>query len=254
MAHSRSREQSLRYGQPLYLYHSTNGMQSTGLMGTGNFVSLDPGGTSFIHVMDTDFPTDVMLLYSRLFVIGEDGKEVGIDQGIYPHHVVFISPSRFAMDDILSCNGRTMKVPTIPTFIGTSAEIAENRYTNRNATVDTGYYLPKGEKIAVQIDIVNYKEYDQNIYIVPEIEYIAGKPKGYLDSSEYIISPNTCDSILGVLGGTLVKPPPGVKKFSLNGTDMTFEKDGYIVWSRELYSKRLTLAVTNDIYRRTYAW
>jgi hypothetical protein len=167
-------------------------------------------------------------------MVGEDGKEIGIDNGLYPHHAIFVSPSHFSMDPILSCNGRSIKVPSIPVFVGSAAELADNQYTTQNATINTGFYIPKNEKVFVQIDMVNYKEYDQNIYLVPEIEYFPGKPEGYLDSNMYVISPSTCDSAMGALGGTFVKPPAGVKKFNVNGTDMTFDTDGFIAFSRKL--------------------
>jgi hypothetical protein len=174
-----------------------------------------------------------MYLYSKLFVVDEKGEEIGIDRGIYSHHVVFMPSSRLGAEDFLNCNGRPVLTPQIPAFIGTSAEIFENRFGNANSTINTGFYIPKNDKIFVLVDFVNYKEYDQDVYLVPEVEYLPGKPAGYLDSSEFIVSPNTCDSIMGYNAGSLIRPPPGVEKFVVNGTDITFSKDGYIVWSRK---------------------
>jgi hypothetical protein len=194
---------------------------------------MDPSGTSFNQALDTDFPVDATFVWAKVFVAGEDGKEIGLEEGIYPHHVIFVSPSRFTMDNILSCGGRRLPVPQLAAFLGASAETFANRYTIKDSPVNTGVYIPKGEKIFLQVDIVNSKDYDQNVFLVTELEYLPGKPAGYLDSSQYIISPNSCDSALGVVAGQSIKPPPGVKKFHINGTDMTFTTDGYIVYSRE---------------------
>jgi hypothetical protein len=43
---------------------------------------LDPGGTEFVHLVDTDFPTDITVLYTRLGILGEDGKIINIDKGL----------------------------------------------------------------------------------------------------------------------------------------------------------------------------
>jgi hypothetical protein len=183
--------------------------------------------------MDTDFPTDAMILYTELKVMTEDGNRIDIAKGLYNHHAVFFSTSKTKVGDILSCNGRPMRIPTVPTFMGSAAEELQDYFADPKSKIDTGFYLPKGDKILAQIDIVNYKDYDQNVWLVPEIEYIPGKPPGYLDSEKYTLSPNTCDSPLGAMAGGFIKPPPGAKKWAINGTDMTFTKDGYIVFSRK---------------------
>jgi hypothetical protein len=180
-------------------------------------------------VADSDFPTDITALYTRLEILGEDGKIINIDKGLYPHHAVFASASRFAQNSIVSCNGKPLKVPTIPVIIGAAAETPDEYLTDREGRVNSGFYLPKNGKIAMQIDIVNYKDYDQSIYLVPEIEYLAGKPKHYLDTDKYLLSPGTCDSPQGALSGTSIKPPPGQKKFELAGSEMTLETDGYLI-------------------------
>jgi hypothetical protein len=184
-------------------------------------------------MMDTDFPSDVTVLYTDTRMVGADGKEVGLAEGVYSHHVVFIASSKMDTEKLVSCNGRRLNVPTIPVFAGAAAENVPNSYAIKNATINTGYYLPKGEKIFLDVDVVNSKESDIEIYIESEVEYLLGKAEGYLDSDSFIISPSTCDSAAGVMGGTYVKPPPGQQKFSFKGSDITMEQNGYIVWSRK---------------------
>jgi hypothetical protein len=208
----------------------------TGFFGTGNSPSLDPAGTAYIQLAGDDFPKDATYLFTHLDVVDKDGKGIDIAAGLYPHHAVFFSSGRFAMNSFLSCNGKSIKIPTIPSVVGTAAERADNQYYVKGSKVNTGFYVPKDDKVIMQIDIVNYKDYDQDVYVIPEIEYIPGKQADFLESDNYIISPSTCDSPLGSMGGTFVKPPPGAKQFTLNGTDMTFDQDGYIVWSRKLFS------------------
>lgn len=176
-----------------------------------------------------------MLLYSTLKVYGEDGKELSLDHGLYPHHIIFVSYEKLRMNNLISCKGKPTKIPTFPTFIYSAAELAINTFTLKNSNFNSGFYIPKGDKVFIQGEIVNYKEYDQDIWLVPEIEYIPGKPEGYSDSDLYIISPETCDSKWGVYSGTF-KPKAGATKFNLTGSDMTFENDGTIVWSRKYSS------------------
>jgi hypothetical protein len=183
--------------------------------------------------MDTDFPTDAMILYTELKVLGEDGNRIDFAKGLYNHHAVFFSSSHGLPSDLISCNGKLMVIPPVPTFMGSAAEELQDYFADPKSTIDTGFYLPKGDKVVAQIDIVNYKDFDQNIWLLAEIEYLPGKPAGYLDSDKYTLSPATCDSPLGAMSGSYIKPPPGAKKFAINGTDMTLMKDGYIVFSRK---------------------
>jgi hypothetical protein len=197
-------------------------------------MSLDPAGTSYVQALGDDFPTDSTLLFSTLKVLGKDGKEISIAGGLYPHHVVFFSTSKLGITDYFACNGTAMKTPILPTFIGASAENVNDYFADPKSDINTGYYLPKDDKILFQIDIVNYKDEDQFIFLEPEIEYIPGKAAGYLDTNKFILSPGTCDSAMGALSGAYVKPPPGQKQFSVNGKNsIEINQDGYIVSSRK---------------------
>lgn len=196
-------------------------------------MSLDPAGTSFVQALGEDFPTDSTLLYTTLKVLGEDGKEISIAKGLYPHHVVFFSTSKLGTADYFACKGKAVKTPYLPTFIGAAAENVNDYFADPKSDINTGYYLPKDDKILFQIDVVNYKDHDQFIYLEPEIEYFPGKAAGYLDSDKFILSPGTCDSAMGAFSGTNIRPPPGVKKFAVNGSDIEINRDGYIISSRK---------------------
>ncbi|KAF2674351.1 hypothetical protein BT63DRAFT_449343 [Microthyrium microscopicum] len=200
--------------------------------GTGNFKSMDPGGTSFIQVLDKDFPTEITMIYSKLDIIASDGQPIDIGKGLYAHHAVFASLSKIAQNPVLSCNGKPLNLTTLPTFIGAAGEAPENYFTDVTGKVNSGVHIPKDDKLIMQIDIVNYADQDQEIYLVPEIEYMEGFPPGFAESDRYTLSPGTCDPTRGPNSGQNIQPPEGQKKFEIAGPEMTFEENGHIMYSR----------------------
>jgi hypothetical protein len=79
---------------------------------------------------------------------------------------------------------------------------------------------------------VNYRLEPVRVYNVNELEYIEGKPEGFLETTVQHFTVGQCDGFSGLIGA-ITKAPPGQKKWEIKGKEpMVVVKDGYIVAAR----------------------
>lgn len=73
------------------------------------------------------------------------------------------------------------------------------------------------------------------MYTVSELEYLPGKPTGYVYTQSHVLLLGMCDSG-GGMSATHIRPPSGQSKFTLAGKDeITVTKDGYLVQIYEFH-------------------
>jgi hypothetical protein len=89
----------------------------------------------------------------------------------------------------------------------------------------TGYYIGNDRKMLNMLDVVNYNNVERTIYAYSEIEFLPGKPEGYIDAGLQLLNPGLCGGEQGVA----IHVPKGVQKFHVNSTGIVAATDGYIV-------------------------
>jgi len=132
--------------------------------------------------------------------------------------------------------------------MGAGSEDIDDVYstTTGNSEVKAGYYIGKNDVITFGMDVVNYQDRERTLYIVSEMEYIPGKPEGYIHAQSRIVPMGVCDGGLGVLAAVNVRPPVGEKKFILEGKkDIEIIQDGYLTYTAgHLHDGGLKMVVT----------
>jgi hypothetical protein len=129
-------------------------------------------------------------------------------------------------------SGKPGRNSPVSVFFGGATEFSVNRYGSVNGSMKTGYYLGKDRRLMKWLDAVNYNNVDRTVYIYNELEFLPGKPEGYIDSGIQLIDPGMC----GGSQGTIIHPPKGVQKFKVNSTGIVAASDGYIS-SMSMYTK-----------------
>lgn len=183
---------------------------------------MDAGGTSYLSLVDVDFPKDITALEASSRVVDENFKHVTIEQGIYDHHTVFLNVAPSSSP--YACKGAKAKSVPLSVFMAGAAEDGHVVFATPSSNIKSGFYLAEKRRLVNMIDIVNYNKEDRNVYTESEIEYLPGKQPGYLNTAVATIDPGTC----GGQGGADVHPPVGQKTFQVNGTGIVVAKNGYI--------------------------
>jgi len=112
--------------------------------------------------------------------------------------------------------------------MGATEEKAFSIFNTPDYKFDGGYYLSPEDKVMVTSELVNYSNNTYTIHSVSEVEYVPGKPEGYMDVVTEVLQVNDCDG--GAIG---LYAPEGKKQFSFNSKNMTAIVDGYILLGRQ---------------------
>jgi hypothetical protein len=155
----------------------------------------------------------------------ENFKRAETSDGIYNHHNVFIDLSKKVPTAYGCESGKASTLLQPAVFVGGATELSLQEYGTTSGDIRTGYYLSKDRKMLNMIDVVNYNNVERTVYTYTEIEYLPGKPAGYIDSNLQLIDPGQC----GGEHGTLIHPPKGIQKFQVNSTGIIAALDGYII-------------------------
>ena len=192
----------------------------------GNSKSLDPMGTGYSYMAGADFPRDVTLLQTFSNVFDESGKKIDVKDGLYNHHNVFFDFSASA-PTMVGCEGKAAVGKTITTsiFMAGATEEGNTRFTSVDGKFNSGFYLGKDDKINMGIDVVNYNNVSRTVYVEADMEYVPGQMKDALPSAQQVINLGMCSGFNGVD----IHPPPGQKKFKLEGSDIVIARDGWMV-------------------------
>jgi hypothetical protein len=216
-----AKRQRITYGP--YKIRASNNKQNP-----GNSFSMDPHGSGYSYSVGNDFPRDVTVLETQSMLVNETFHEATIDDGLYNHHTTFFDMSKFPETWLACGNSPHMAIP-VTVLMGGATGAGNVLYTSADGTHKSGFYVGKDEKLNIAIDVVNYNDRERDVYTVSEIEYLPGKPAGYVHTQSHVLPLGMCDSGSG-LGATQVRPPAGQRKFTLAGkNEITVAKDGYMV-------------------------
>jgi hypothetical protein len=223
-------------------------------------------GTGYMNKMGTDFPRDVTVIDSVVRLMNETFEKAIVEDGLYNHHVVFYDQSKPAPQKWLACNGK--EIPEMPMAIvmGAGSEDPDREYSAKSTdTIKTGFYIGKNDVITNMIDIVNYQERERTVYTVNELEYLPGKPEGYVHAQSRskctllnerwlrganqnvpVIPMGVCDGMGSLMNANSIHPTKGNTKFVLTGkNDVEITKDGYLVGTYgHLHDGGLKMVVT----------
>jgi hypothetical protein len=89
--------------------------------------------------------------------------------------------------------------------------------------------------------VVNYNNEEKTVYIIGEMEYLPGKAAGYLLSSSHTINIGLCTGVNGVD----IRPPPGQKRFTVEGKDIIIARNGYFINTRKDLESAIENPLTN---------
>ena len=96
---------------------------------------------------------------------------------------------------MMVCPGASVaRVPSTPAlFLGGASDDTVQLFTTADGAFKTGYYISPTDTLLMMAEVMNYKPQKQDIYIVAEMEWIEGKPEGYLDTMTLPIGVTECD-------------------------------------------------------------
>jgi hypothetical protein len=161
---------------------------------------------------------------------------------IYNHHVVFIELNKSLKSAFTCDTGAAPRTVAMSILFGGATEVSTTRYGTVGSELKTGYYIGNDRKMLNMFDVVNYNNVERTIYVQSELEYLPGKPEGFVDTGLQLLNPGIC----GGQQGVAIQVPKGAQKFQVNSTGILVASDGYIVsMSKYLRSNTLQALHTN---------
>ncbi|KAF1811598.1 hypothetical protein P152DRAFT_483041 [Eremomyces bilateralis CBS 781.70] len=170
----------------------------------GSF-SMDPNGQSFMSSV-TGVAGPAAVLAGKVGLMYEDGCEANIETGIYTHHILTRATGKKDVPFVGRCPTEDGKPANSSSglssllaglnigsgFIGAGEDNGNepNMYTNSDGTYPSAFNIAAGEKFSAQLDLVNYKETTQKLYITFDIEYLEGSAEN--DATSALLSVTGC--------------------------------------------------------------
>ncbi|KAF2675179.1 hypothetical protein BT63DRAFT_462626 [Microthyrium microscopicum] len=187
---------------------------------TGN-KPMDPNGLGFIKRLSSGVCKDCTVLAGKMNVISENGTVLGVADGVYVHHAVTMDVSKPVTQYITGCTGDP--AAAFNPFIGAGVDDFTQYYTTKDAKFNSGFYV-KDDTFLMQVELVNYKEVKQQVYLQMDMEYMPGKVGN--DASQAVLSATKCGSLdLGF------KPKAG-EAGQIESQDFPVNVDGTVIASR----------------------
>jgi len=198
----------------------------------GNYISQDPQGTSWMGVA-SDFPTDVTILYVRVIIHFADGTPISNANRVYNHHVFLVDNSRVPVAHI-GCAGSPTPILPINSIMGNSAEAMDELASggvNLTTRPVTGIFVGKDHSIMTQLDLVNYNNRTEEVYMTIDLSYVDGKEKGIWHVEQHLIPVGICVALGGGNLSALI-PPTDKKKWTLEDDAFIMQDNGKLVYVR----------------------
>jgi hypothetical protein len=95
---------------------------------------------------------------------------MGVADGVYIHHAVTLDVSKPVKTYITGCGDAA---GNLSPFIGAGVDDFTQFYTTQDAKLPSGYI--KDDTFLMQLELVNYKEVQQKVFIQIDLEYVPGK-------------------------------------------------------------------------------
>jgi hypothetical protein len=179
-----------------------------------------------------DFPTNVTLLFTDHHFEYLDGRRADASNGVYDHHLYHVDFWKKSAP-LLTCPGDYgalfphLYVPGIMT--DSSEDKTTQYFTTADGKFDSGFYIGPEDKILHGAEVLNYNNEAKSVYVVSELEYLEGKPKGFMETMFQPMTAAGCDWNNALSLGGLIYAPKGRTKFSIKSPEQISTRDGYIV-------------------------
>jgi hypothetical protein len=179
-------------------------------------MKLDKNSDIF-SAMITPVCNDCMILAAQADMVFLNGTKADIGSGVYGHHIMTTDIGRSMIRAPVSttCNGISSSFgggskkkrqlgsmfgfPASP-LIAKGGEAFRQIFAALNSTVKSGFYIAKNDAMFMSAEIVNYDPVPKELYLSLDVEYIPGRPSGYLDVGLGGISVQGCAGGLGRSG------------------------------------------------------
>jgi hypothetical protein len=198
----------------------------------GNYISQDPQGTAWMS-HPSDFPTDITILSVHLVTHLADGTPISNANGVYNHHVFVVDSSKAPVAHI-ACAGTPLPIMPINSIMGNSEEaMSELASGGVNPTTRpvTGNYVGKGHVMTIQLDLVNYNNRSEEVYVSMDMSYVNGREKGIWEIAQHLVPVGICAAVNGG-GMAAVTPPEGKKKWTLSDDGFVMQDTGKLLYLR----------------------
>jgi hypothetical protein len=137
---------------------------------------------------------DCIALTGAITLEHPDGSLANLSTGVYNHHVVVLNMGK--TQHMMVCPGSTSpRVPPSPAlFLGGASDDTVTLFTAADGNFKTGYYIKPTDTLVMVLEIMNYSPQKQDVYVVADVEWIEGKPEGYMDTITLPISVGDCNN------------------------------------------------------------
>jgi hypothetical protein len=147
-----------------------------------------------------------MVLAAQATISDRNGLSTNIGSGVYTHHIIMTDRNRKPVPNpvAMKCGQFTvngnMPMGNVSVFLGKGDELDGKVFAAKGEAVKSGFHIDKTDRINFAAEVVNYNDFDKDVYLRLEYEYITGRPSGYLDIGMGAINIGECGQSLKSLG------------------------------------------------------
>lgn len=237
-----------------------------------NPTKMDPNSDSFTSLVK-GLPTEILVLQANSTITYADGTPADVNNGFCKnvtfksawllilgqdnHHLMVMDISKSPMGPIACPDGKATGAPVSP-FFGASEANRDLQFVAPGVDFNGGYYVSSTDKLMFSAELVNYTNQTKQVYAQTEMEYIQGKPPGYIEIGLQVLEVDQCSAppqttqqmaqgFMSKLGGLIsgkapagempmmegmIMVPKDKKKWEMKSKEMTITQDGYILFRR----------------------
>jgi hypothetical protein len=160
---------------------------------------LDKNGDSFNQPLP-GICRDCMFLSGTTYLTYANGSNAGLTEGVYNHHISVWIPTKKTKVPFSCARSRKTKRQVgggMTQLFGSGHDGMARLYSPTDGKIKSGFYIGKSDKIYHSSEFVNYdKDRTQEVYFTAEVEYLPGKPAGYLDAMMGAMNANGCYGVM----------------------------------------------------------
>jgi hypothetical protein len=185
-----------------------------------NFASVVYGDSGMIQIFKKITPpcSDCTILTGQAGLEFANGSEANTDMGGWLHHSILMAMGK---DKAFAGCGRDTPMPGVDAFFGGGNERLLVKYTNSDASYNSGYYIAPNDTFTAYFELMNMDVDPKTVLPTITFEYIPGRPKGLKHIQDVWIDLDYCSPT-----GT---EPLNDSFFTINSTKWTSPYDGTIV-------------------------
>jgi hypothetical protein len=114
-------------------------------------------------------------------------------------------------------------------FIGGAVDSFVDYFTTPDGRFDSGYYMPKGSKLFMSGEVINYLKLEQKVFVRLDLEWVPGKQG--TDAIKTALNVEGCD-----FQHTQFKKAGSKGKGTITSEEFTVKADGTVVCQRKFIS------------------